>query len=76
MRVCCTHSLRRLFRAVNLDGLEAYKAQLYELSDAYFNTRYPGEDYWEITQAEASSLCTVAAAVVGMVEAEIEKFRV
>lgn len=70
-----THNLRRLFKAVGISGLDQYKAQLYELSDAYFNTRYPGEDYWVLTATEAEELCAVATVILSIVETEIEKFR-
>lgn len=71
-----THNLRKLTRAAKIDALEQYMQGMWELTDAYFNTRYPGEDFCELTTEDAVKLCTVAVAVVSIVETEIEKFRV
>lgn len=70
-----THSLKKLIRAAGITSLVPDMGKIWDLSDAYFNTRYPGEDFWELTPEIALDLCTVAATIVNTVELEIEKFR-
>ncbi|MDY3711813.1 MAG: HEPN domain-containing protein [Agathobaculum sp.] len=70
-----SHKLPRLYRATNLKSLDDQMAALWEMTDAYFNTRYPGDEFFDMTVGQAKDFCYVARIVVKVIEGEIEAFR-
>lgn len=70
-----THSIRRLLASAKIEGLTPYAAQLIALTEVYYNTRYPGEEYYEVNASEAEKLYLAAAAACTVISLEIEKHR-
>lgn len=60
-----THNLRTLYRRVvkTLPKLSKYKEEIGDVSDYYFNTLYPGDDYYKPTKLDAQNAYTAAEAV-------------
>ncbi len=59
-----SHNLYRLLHVVDSVLAQKYKGDLFDLKDAYYDTRYPGIDYREIDCALASKLMTVTEDVM------------
>lgn len=64
-----THNLRTLYRKVEtlLPNIKKYKTYIGDISDFYFNSRYPGEDFYIPTKIEAQDAFITAQAVFNMV---------
>lgn len=57
------HKPRVLVRYLNIDLLENFVAQLAEFDTFYYETRYPGEEYYDVTVAQAGDMLGIAIAV-------------
>lgn len=57
------HKPRVLVRYLNIDLLENFVAQLAEFDTFYYETRYPGEEYYDVTVAQARDMFGIAIAV-------------
>lgn len=71
-----SHNLKRLAKFANIGALNASMLNLYELTDAYYNTRYPGDDYFDVTPTEAEQFYLAASSACNIIEMEIEKSRI
>lgn len=69
-----SHKLRRLSTAAEIEALWQYRADLADLQDAYFEGRYPGEDYTLPTMQIAGMLLEAAKAIVCTVDSAIAEF--
>lgn len=63
-----THKLHLLVKKSGIDELSDFKSDIADLSNYYFDGRYPGIGYEEVTQEDALRLFNAAKQMVAIVE--------
>lgn len=56
LRIMKGHNLKKLARATDIKSIDEYIVDLTDLTDYYFDTRYPGESFIEISYDEAKRI--------------------
>lgn len=54
------HKPRVLIRYLNIDLLNSFTSQLAEFDTFYYETRYPGEEYYDVTVEQARDMLSIA----------------
>ena len=70
-----THTLKKLARNLHEFNLDNFLVDLTDLTDVYFNTRYPGEEYWEIDLTKSKKLLSVAIDINSIVIKKLIEIR-
>ena len=72
-----THNLIKIYKILMDSGvdLKVNKGELSLLKDFYFNARYPGDDFIEVTQDEANDCLNIVEEVKQKVEDYLTKNR-
>lgn len=68
-----SHSLKKLARTTNIYNLNNYLIDLTDLTDYYFDTRYPGESFIEISIDEANKCYAKAEEIFNIILNEFNK---
>ena len=68
-----SHRLKRLAHATGIADLDNFRVDLSDLNDFYFDGRYPGDDYYLPTDADAVRLYGAAKDIVALVDREIDQ---
>lgn len=68
-----THKLHLLVKKSGIDKLSGFKSDIADLSNYYFDGRYPGIGYEEVTQEDALRLFNAAKQMVAIVESKIPR---
>lgn len=70
-----THKISKLIRASGLKFPDDIGSTLRDLTDVYLDTRYPGDEYWELDTATALQYYNAAEKAVVLIDARIKEFR-
>lgn len=57
------HKLKVLSRYLKIAALSKYISRLSEFDSFYYDTRYPGEDYYDVTEEQAKEMLDVAVSL-------------
>lgn len=81
-----THRLKKIYSKIDLADIDDALVTLYALTDCYFDSRYPGEDYFELDEQSAwkylnatrrifEKVCNQIEVVCGQVELTTNEFK-
>lgn len=72
-----SHNLRNLYESIKsyFPQLENEITNLASITNFYFVTRYPGEDYYECTEYDAKSSLSLAELILNLVSEELSETR-
>lgn len=62
-----SHKLLKLLKLTELQELQKFRGDVSEITDCYFDARYPGIDYTQYTKDDADRFLSVASDIVLLV---------
>lgn len=69
-----SHKITLILKFINNSKLNQFLKEIKDFNDVYFNTRYPGEEFYEVDYLEAKELFELSSRFIKVVEMEIELY--